>query len=110
MIFNRKDCCKSRLNNIDVKVDSGLCARIGRAQAVNKVYCNIMGKSVTVRHTRSAYLTLCEVQVFGRYIQPDFNGRYYKVQATSSKFTAPKGGVLYRRESLTKNLLVRTSP
>ena len=67
IIYNRADCCGSRLNNVDVKVGSSVCGLIGRAKNVNSVYCGgRTGRTVTVVQRRSRYLTLCEVQVFGK--------------------------------------------
>jgi hypothetical protein len=65
-IWNRSDCCRSRLNNVVVKVDGRQCGRIGRASNYNSVNCNRAGRKVMVQKTNRDYLTLCEVRVYGR--------------------------------------------
>jgi len=66
VVYNRKDCCSSRLNNFQVLVDSHVCGKVGKAHAVNTVQCRKRkGRHVTVRLTGTNYLTLCEVKVYG---------------------------------------------
>jgi len=74
-VWNRSDCCGSRLNGFEVRVGnkqdtSGvLCG--GKANAITQggvveVDCGkTQGKYVTVDLTKRAPLTLCEVKVFG---------------------------------------------
>ena len=68
-----------------------------------------MGKSVTVRHTSSKYLTLCEVQVFGRYTSPTFKGKFLAVPATSSKFARRTPGTSFSRVPRTGEKEVKTN-
>jgi len=68
MIWNRVDCCQSRLNNIKVSVDGKTCATIGGfgGSQSRTVSCSgAVGSVVKVEHTNRDYLTLCEVQVYG---------------------------------------------
>lgn len=66
VVWNRVDCCASRLNNFEVLVDSQLCGKVGHAHRSNTVSCHKKkGRSVTVRLAGRNYLTLCEVQVYG---------------------------------------------
>jgi len=65
-VYNRVDCCASRLNNIQVFAGSKVCGSIGRAARRNTVNCNYKrASSVKVRLQRRDYLTLCEVKVYG---------------------------------------------
>ena len=94
MIYNRRDCCGSRLSGVQVNVDSQKCGIIVRARSVNTVFCgNKVGSSVTVRHRSSKYLTLCEVQVFGtvRKVVKPGSGLIAKVPALSLAFKATTG-------------------
>lgn len=72
LVWNRVDCCQSRLNNIQVLAGHRVCGNVGRARRVNTVHCRWKkANSVTVRHYGpSRYLTLCEVQVFGKHTSP----------------------------------------
>jgi hypothetical protein len=66
VVWNRADCCASRLNNFEVLVDSQLCGKVRHARRSNTVSCHKKkGRSVTVRLAGRTYLTLCEVQVYG---------------------------------------------
>ena len=67
-IWNRVDCCRSRLNHIKVSVDGKTCATIGGfgGSQSRTVSCSgKVGSVVKVQHTNRDYLTLCEVQVYG---------------------------------------------
>ena len=69
VVWNRADCCQGRLNHFEVLVNSRVCGKVGTAKRSNTIRCNgAQGTSVTVRLRGNNYLTLCEVQVFGRDI------------------------------------------
>uniref|UniRef100_A0A670J2A7 Fucolectin tachylectin-4 pentraxin-1 domain-containing protein n=1 Tax=Podarcis muralis TaxID=64176 RepID=A0A670J2A7_PODMU len=85
-ITNRKDCCAQRLNGAEIRVGDSAerggttnprCATIGSLGAgkTDSFNCEASkGRYVTVTLPRKEYLTLCEVQVFGRKIEsPDTN-------------------------------------
>jgi len=80
-IWNRVDCCQSRLNHIKVSVDGKTCATIGgfgRSQSRTVSCSGKVGSVVKVEHTNRAYLTLCEVQVYGTKSKasgPDLSAR-----------------------------------
>ncbi|XP_063307054.1 pentraxin fusion protein-like [Pelobates fuscus] len=74
-ITNRQDCCQERLKGAQVKVGNSpdgnnpVCATINDVSKVKiPVCCNgLEGRYVTVTIPgRSEYLTLCEVEVYGR--------------------------------------------
>jgi hypothetical protein len=66
VVWNRVDCCTSRLNNFDVLVGDDKCASVARAHRRNTVQCGCKrGRTVKVQLKRQDYLTLCEVQVYG---------------------------------------------
>uniref|UniRef100_A0A1I8JBX5 WSC domain-containing protein n=1 Tax=Macrostomum lignano TaxID=282301 RepID=A0A1I8JBX5_9PLAT len=70
-IFNRVDCCSNRLTNFVVTVDGHVCASYN-SRSVFKVKtfkCNKVGRVVMIRSRKRTYLTLCEVQVFGKYFK-----------------------------------------
>jgi hypothetical protein len=65
VVWNRADCCATRLNNFEVLADGHKCGTIGTARTSNTVQCNNQrAATVTVRLTGTNYLTLCEVQVY----------------------------------------------
>jgi len=65
-IWNRSDCCQNRLRNVEVFVDNKKCGKLGTTHSVNTINCNYKkGKIIMVRQTKSDYLTLCEVRVYG---------------------------------------------
>jgi hypothetical protein len=67
VVWNRVDCCRSRLDNFQVQVDSTLCGTVKSAETRNTVTCKgAVGSSVTVTLMTHGLLTLCEVQVYGR--------------------------------------------
>uniref|UniRef100_A0A1I8J2B5 WSC domain-containing protein n=1 Tax=Macrostomum lignano TaxID=282301 RepID=A0A1I8J2B5_9PLAT len=68
-IYNRRDCCANRLRNFVIKVDGRVCAsyRSSRAFSVRTFRCNAVGRTVRIQTRNRVPLTLCEVQVFGRY-------------------------------------------
>jgi hypothetical protein len=67
VVWNRVDCCQSRLNNFNVFVGSRKCGSVGRAHRKNTVQCGCKsGRSVKVQLSGTDYLTLCEVQVYGK--------------------------------------------
>uniref|UniRef100_A0A670J2C1 Fucolectin tachylectin-4 pentraxin-1 domain-containing protein n=1 Tax=Podarcis muralis TaxID=64176 RepID=A0A670J2C1_PODMU len=80
-ITNRKDCCAQRLNGAEIRVGDSAerggttnprCATIGSLGAgkTDSFNCEASkGRYVTVTLPRKEYLTLCEVQVFGRKIE-----------------------------------------
>merc|ERR1712224_325451 len=61
VLYNRVDCCRSRLNHVNVLVDNSLCGSIGhwgriRSKAVN---CGCKrGRRVKVQLKGTNYLTL----------------------------------------------------
>uniref|UniRef100_A0A1I8G3S4 WSC domain-containing protein n=1 Tax=Macrostomum lignano TaxID=282301 RepID=A0A1I8G3S4_9PLAT len=69
-IYNRRDCCANRLRNFVIKVDGRVCAsyRSSRAFSVRTFRCNAVGRTVRIQTRNRVPLTLCEVQVFGRYV------------------------------------------
>ncbi|XP_060135414.1 uncharacterized protein LOC118091141 [Zootoca vivipara] len=80
-ITNRKDCCAHRLNGAEIRVGDSAerggttnprCATISSLGAGETGTFNCeasKGQYVTVTLPRKEYLTLCEVQVFGRKIE-----------------------------------------
>jgi hypothetical protein len=78
-VWNRVDCCAGRLNRVQVKVDGRLCGQINRASRVNTINCRYKpGRSVMIQQTKSDYLTLCEVRVYGRSIQRSVRPHVYR--------------------------------
>lgn len=73
-IWNRIDCCQSRLNHISVMAGNTECAAItsfGSSQE-RTVGCNkIRASRVRIKHTNKDYLTLCEVQVIGSEMEEE---------------------------------------
>jgi hypothetical protein len=72
VVWNRVDCCKTRLNNFSVKIglsnskSEQKCATVRTAHRKNIVQCGCKkGDSVKVQLGGLDYLTLCEVQVYG---------------------------------------------
>merc|ERR1712216_702979 len=63
-IWNRADCCGSRLNGAQVKVDSQLCGTLSASVGMQSVICNKRGSVVEIKMPRSDSLTLCEVKVY----------------------------------------------
>jgi len=67
VVWNRVDCCRGRLNNFEVLANNRRCGKIGHAHRANTVRChNWHAHWIMVRHTGRNYLTLCEVQVYGK--------------------------------------------
>lgn len=67
VIWNRADCCQSRLNNVRIMADGHHCGDIGHAHRVNTINCHYRrGKHIYVKQRRHDYLTLCEVRVYGK--------------------------------------------
>jgi len=65
-VWNRVDCCTTRLNNFIVSADEHKCGEVAVAKRKNVVKCNnFKASSVTVSLKGKNYLTLCEVQVYG---------------------------------------------
>ena len=64
-VWNRADCCSSRLNGVQVKVDSQLCGTLDASTGMQTVHCNKRGSVMEIKMPRSDYLSLCEVKVYG---------------------------------------------
>jgi hypothetical protein len=64
-VWNRSDCCASRLNGVQVKVGSSVCGTLTSSTSTQTVTCNKKGSSLVMQMPRSDYLTLCEVKVTG---------------------------------------------
>jgi len=70
IVWNRQDCCTSRLNHFKVRVALRgkwrTCGSVRRARRKNTIPCGCRAaRYVRVQLERRGYLTLCEVQVFG---------------------------------------------
>lgn len=70
VVWNRQDCCSSRLNHFIVSVSArrvwSTCGRVAHAKRKNTIECGCRrARFVKVQLQRTAHLTLCEVQVFG---------------------------------------------
>ena len=64
-VWNRADCCTSRLNGVQVKIGSHLCGTLSGATSKQTVCCGAnRGTVVEFTMPRSDYLTLCEVKVY----------------------------------------------
>ena len=64
-VWNRADCCRSRLNGVQVKIGSHLCGTLSGSTSVQTMSCgNKRGTVVEFKMPRSDYLTLCEVKVY----------------------------------------------
>jgi hypothetical protein len=67
VIWNRQDCCASRLNNVAVELDGRRCGVITHARRKNTVRCGCKAaRRVRIRTLANSYLTLCEVRVYGQ--------------------------------------------
>ena len=65
-VWNRADCCGSRLNGVEIKVGSQLCGTLSSSTAKQEIGCNgKVGTVVELSMPRNDYLTLCEVKAFG---------------------------------------------
>ena len=64
-VWNRADCCSSRLNRVQVKVGGSLCGSLSSTTSVQTIACNKQGSTVVLQMPRSDSLTLCEVKVYG---------------------------------------------
>lgn len=71
-IWNRKDCCKDRINGARIVVGNSLDHHQGKVCAVldsisdSRIYsCVASGRYVFVVNSAGEHLTLCEVKVFG---------------------------------------------
>ncbi|PAA54855.1 hypothetical protein BOX15_Mlig034341g1 [Macrostomum lignano] len=68
-IFNRQDCCPERLGDFVIKVDDEVCARYNSGPfSVWTFDCNKSGRTVRIESRKRTYLTLAEVQVFGKLL------------------------------------------
>lgn len=77
-ITNREDCCADRLNGAEIRVGNSAelggttnprCATIDSLGLgeTRKFYCEVSeGQFVTINQPNGGFLTLCEVEVFGR--------------------------------------------
>ena len=63
-VWNRADCCSSRLNGVEVKVGSSVCGSLSSTTSVQTIMCNKQGSALVLQMPRSDYLTLCEVKVY----------------------------------------------
>jgi hypothetical protein len=70
VVWNRADCCGDRLNNFDVLVGSHKCGSVRGAALTNPVKCDklLKGSSVTVQLQGRNYLSLAEVEVYGKLL------------------------------------------
>jgi len=71
IVWNRTDCCGSRLNNFSVRVGDSKCgSTVAKAQEKNTLQCGCKkGRKVKVQLEGKDYLTLCEVQVYGKAVK-----------------------------------------
>jgi len=72
VIYNRMDCCSERILGVQVEVldvEQKLICQCGIIDQTLPFYimkCNSCpGRMVRIRHTKSTYLTLCNVSVYG---------------------------------------------
>ena len=65
-VWNRADCCASRLNGVKVYVGSHLCGALTSTTSVQTITCNKSGSYVKLVEPRSDYLSLCEVKVYAQ--------------------------------------------
>jgi len=68
VVWNRSDCCQTRLKNFRVKVccPNRQCGKVIKfPEARNEFHCKRKGRWVQVELLNKNYLTLCEVQVYG---------------------------------------------
>jgi len=78
VIYNREDCCQSRIDKTKVYLDGELCGKVNyiAGQTVYKIGCgnteaSSNGSVVRIESNSGSYLTLCEVEVLS---DPDFIG------------------------------------
>lgn len=66
VVYNRSDCCGSRLNFFEVWVDAKKnCGKISAAKALNTIDCKgYVGRKVKVQLVGRNHLTLCEVKIY----------------------------------------------
>ena len=69
-VWNRADCCSSRLNRVQVKVGGSVCGSLSSTTSVQTIMCNKKGSAVVLQMPRSDYLTLCEVKVYASASNP----------------------------------------
>lgn len=76
LIYNRMDCCQNRINNAEVWADNTMCGRV-MYEANKQTYsvaCNgVKAKEVSVKLSTGDYLSLAEVQVFGKHGRLQFS-------------------------------------
>lgn len=71
IVWNRNDCCWSRLNHFQVRVGNNYCGSISGARrgTSNTVSCNMkQGRYVKISLPRRDYLTICEVRVIAKNV------------------------------------------
>ena len=70
LLYNRMDCCQDRLNGAEVWAGNHMCGRIMYRpnKQTYSVPCNgVKAKEVSVKLSTGNYLSLAEVQVFGKF-------------------------------------------
>ena len=56
-VWNRADCCSSRLNGVEVKVGDSVCGKLTGKTTMQVVTCNKEGSSVTLLMPRRDFLS-----------------------------------------------------
>uniref|UniRef100_A0A1I8GJC4 FTP domain-containing protein n=1 Tax=Macrostomum lignano TaxID=282301 RepID=A0A1I8GJC4_9PLAT len=66
-LYNRAECCQSRLNNFVIEVDGAACVDFVTANAfsVRNFSCNRRGRRLRVTSRLNDALTICEVTAYG---------------------------------------------
>lgn len=65
-VYNRIDCCSSRLAKVKVVVDGETCGEIINPKPLNTVHCNgKLGSTVRLEASQKVPLNVCEVKVYG---------------------------------------------
>lgn len=63
VVWNRSDCCGSRLRGVTVTVDGKRCGVLGSGRT-STVRCSLTGSKIKMQKNMD-WLTLCEVQIWG---------------------------------------------
>ena len=71
LIYNRMDCCQERINEAEVWADKHICGKVfyEANRQTYSVSCNgVKASEVSVKLSTGNYLSLSEVQVFGKWV------------------------------------------
>uniref|UniRef100_A0A1I8J310 FTP domain-containing protein n=1 Tax=Macrostomum lignano TaxID=282301 RepID=A0A1I8J310_9PLAT len=64
-IYNRNDCCTSRMNKLSLRMDGVECHRVDVSYSVANFTCNAIGSRFRVYSTQSQAVNICEIEFFG---------------------------------------------